>query len=319
HKARLLSNGHIQQYGVDFDDTFILVVKPTTIRTVLSLALSWNWPIHHLDVKNAFLNGNLYTSCLVSMVCVFTASSTSLLQRIISSLHKEFDMTDLGALNYFLGISVTRDFIGMFLSQKKYTMELLDQTHMASCNPTRTPVDTVSKLGADRDLVSDPTLYHSLVGDLQYLTFIRPDISYVVHQVCLYMHDPREPYFSSLKRILRYVRATLDFGLQLYASSTRSLVAYSDADWAGCPTTRHSTSGYCVFLGDNLLSWSAKRQHTLSRSSPQAEYQCVANIVAETAWICILLRKLHMPLSSATLVYCDNVSAIYLTTNLVQH
>ncbi|GKF34010.1 ribonuclease H-like domain-containing protein, partial [Tanacetum coccineum] len=131
-------------------------------------------------------------------------------------------------------------------------------------------------------------------------------------QVCLYMHDPREPHFSA-------VCGTLDFRLQLYASSTSSLVAYSDADWAGCPTTRHSTSGYCVFLGDNLLSWSCKRQHTLFRSSVDAEYQCVANVVAETAWLCNLLRELHMPLSSATLVYCDNVSAIYLTANPVQH
>ncbi|GKB73849.1 ribonuclease H-like domain-containing protein, partial [Tanacetum coccineum] len=122
----------------------------------------------------------------------------------------------------------------MFLSQKKYVMELLDRAHIASCNPTWTLVDTVSKLGADEDPVSYPTLYSSLAGGLQYLTFIRPDISYVVHQVCLYMHDPREPHFLALKRILRYVRGTLDFGLQLYASSTRSLVAYSDADWAGC-------------------------------------------------------------------------------------
>ncbi|GKE32950.1 ribonuclease H-like domain-containing protein [Tanacetum coccineum] len=160
---------------------------------------------------------------------------------------------------------------------------------------------------------------HKEFGGLQYLTFTRPDISYVVQQVCLYMHDPREPYFSALKRILRYVRGTLDFGLQLYASSTSYLMAYTDADWAGCPTTRRSTSGYCVFLGDNLLSWSCKRQHTLFRSSVDAEYQCVANVVAETAWLCNLLRELHMPLSSATLVYCDNVSAIYLTANPVQH
>ncbi|GJX88620.1 ribonuclease H-like domain-containing protein [Tanacetum coccineum] len=250
---------------------------------------------------------------------VLTASSTYLLQRIISSLHKEFDMTDLGALNYFLGISVTRDSTGMFLSQKKYAMELLDRAHMASCNPTRTPVDTESKLGADGDPVSDPTLYRSLAGGLQYLTFTHPEISYAVQHVCLYMHDPREPHFSALKRILRYVRGTLNFGLQLYASSTSSLVAYSDADWAGCPTTMRSTSGYCVFFGDNLLSWSCKRQHTLSRSSAETEYRGVANVVAETTRLRNLLRELHMPLLSATLVYCDNVSAIYLTANPVQH
>ncbi|GJW37768.1 ribonuclease H-like domain-containing protein [Tanacetum coccineum] len=112
---------------------------------------------------------------------------------------------------------------------------------------------------------------------------------------------------------------TLDFGLHLYASSTTSLVGYTDVDWAGCPSTRMSTSGYCVFLGDNLLSWSAKQQHTLSRSSAEAEYRGVANVVAETAWLRNLLRELHSPLSTATLVYCDNVSAVYMSANVVQH
>ena len=143
-------------------------------------------------------------------------------------------MTDLGPLNYFLGISVTRNTSKMFLSQSKYATEVLERANMLNCNPCRTPVDTDSKLAADGALVSDPTMYRSLAGALQYLTFTRPDISYVVQQVFLFMHDPREPHFSALKRILRYVRGTLDYGLQLYFSSTSSLVAYSDADWAGC-------------------------------------------------------------------------------------
>jgi hypothetical protein len=250
---------------------------------------------------------------------VLTASSESLLQRFIGSLHQEFAMTDLGPLNYFLGISVTRDSTGLFLSQKKYATEVLERAHMVNCNPSRTPVDTESKLRDDGDPLSNPTLYRSLAGSLQYLTFTRPDISYAVQQVCLHMHDPREPHFSALKRILRYVQGTLDYGLQLFSSSTTDLVAYSDADWAGCPTTRRSTSGYCVFLGNNLLSWSSKRQSTLSRSSAEAEYRGVANAVAETCWLRNLLRELHTPLSSATLVYCDNVSVVYLSCNPVQH
>ncbi|GJU84253.1 ribonuclease H-like domain-containing protein [Tanacetum coccineum] len=250
---------------------------------------------------------------------VLTASSSDLLQQIITSLHAEFSMTDLGSLNYFLGISVTRNASGMFLSQQKYATEVLDRAGMLNCKPCRTPVDTDSKLSADGAPISDSTLYRSLAGALQYLTFTRPDISYAVQQVCLFMHDPREPHLSALKRILRYVRGTLSYGLQLYSSTTSSLVAYSDADWAGCPTTRRSTSGYCVFLGNNLLSWSSKRQFTLSRSSAEAEYRGVANAVAETCWLRNLLRELHTPLATATLVYCDNVSAVYLSSNPVQH
>ncbi|GKB22221.1 ribonuclease H-like domain-containing protein, partial [Tanacetum coccineum] len=164
---------------------------------------------------------------------------------------------------------------------KKYAVEILEKAHIVNCNPSRIPVDAESKLGVDGDPVSDLTLYRSLAGSLQYITFTRPDLSYAVQQVCLHVHDPQEPHFSALKRILRYVQ------------------------------------GYCV--GNNLLSWSSKRQPTLSRSSAESEYRGVANVVAETCWLHNLLRELHTPLSSATLVYCDNVSAVYLSCNPVQH
>nr|GEY76247.1 putative reverse transcriptase domain-containing protein [Tanacetum cinerariifolium] len=133
------------------------------------------------------------------------------------------------------------------------------------------------------------------------------------------MHDPREPHFAALKRILCYVQGTLEVSLHLYASATTSLVGYTNVDWASCPSTRRSTFGYCVFLGDKLLSWFAKQQHTISRSSADAEYRGVANVVAETAWLRNLLRGLHSPLLTATLVYCDNVSAVYMSANPVQH
>ncbi|GKE51854.1 ribonuclease H-like domain-containing protein [Tanacetum coccineum] len=133
------------------------------------------------------------------------------------------------------------------------------------------------------------------------------------------MHDPRDPYFTALKCILRYVRGTLYYSLQLHVSSTTQLSVYTDADWASYPITRRSTSRYCVFLGDNLLSWSVKCQVTLSRSSAEAEYRGVANVVAETAWIRNLLCELNTPLFTATLVYCDNLSAVDMSANPVQH
>ncbi|GJU35577.1 ribonuclease H-like domain-containing protein [Tanacetum coccineum] len=229
YKARLVANGSTQLEGVYVDETF---------------------------------RDQYYLLLYVDDI-VLTASFEILLQQIIRSLHKEFSMTDLCLLNYFLGISVTRDSSGLFLSQKKYAVEILDRAHMVNCNPSRTPIDTESKLGSDGDPASDPTLYQSLAGSLQYLTFTRPDISYAVQQACLYMHDLREPRFLAFKRILRYVRGTLDYGLQLFSSSTIDLVAYSDADWAGCLTTRSSTSA--------------------------AEYHGVANAVVETCWLCNLL------------------------------
>jgi len=133
------------------------------------------------------------------------------------------------------------------------------------------------------------------------------------------MHDPREPHLAALKCILRYIRGTLHLGLVLRPCQQEDLVVYSDADWAGCPDTRKSTSGYAVFLGDNLISWSSKRQNTVSRSSAEAEYCAVANAVAEASWLRQLLSELHSPLRRATLVYCDNISAVYMTSNPVQH
>ena len=133
------------------------------------------------------------------------------------------------------------------------------------------------------------------------------------------MHDPRESHFNALKRILRYVKGTISHGLQLNRSAPTSLIVYTDADWAGCPKTRRSTSGYCVFLGDTLISWSSKRQNTISRSSAEAEYRGVGNGVSEATWLRNLLLELKCPLHRATIVYCDNVSVVYLSTNPVKH
>nr|GEU56655.1 hypothetical protein [Tanacetum cinerariifolium] len=212
--------------------------------------------VYHMGSDIAYLL--LYVDYIV-----LTASSTTLLQRIITLLHSEFAMTDLGSLNYFLGISAQRSKSGLFLSQSKFAKEILEQPHMQHCNPCKTHVDTESKLGYDGDPVSDCTLYRSLAGALPYLTFTRPDISYAVQQICLYMHKPRDLHFTALKRILHYV--------------------------------------------------------TLSLSSDEAEYRGVANVVTETTWILNLLLELQAPLTTATHVYCDNVSVVYLFTNPIQH
>ena len=180
-------------------------------------------------------------------------------------------------------------------------------------------MDTKPKLSLSGKPVSNPTLYRSLAGALQYLTFTRPDIAYAVQQICLFMHDPRQPHFLALKCIMRYLQGTLHHGLFIRLSHVDRLVSYSDADWVGCPLTRRSTFGFCVYLGDNLVSWSSKCQHVVSRSSAEAEYRGVANVVVEIAWLRNLLLELSCPLSRSIVVFCDNVSAMYLASNPVQH
>jgi len=177
----------------------------------------------------------------------------------MTPLGSEFAMKDLGPLSFFLGIVVTRHTHGLFLSQKQYAAKIIERAGMSNCSSCPTPVDTMSKLSATGDApFNDPTKYRSLAGALQYLTFTRPDISYVLQQICLHMHAPTNEHMSALKRIIRYLQGTLSHGLHLYKSTIDRLISYTDADWGGCPDTRRSTSGYCVFLGDNMISWSSK-------------------------------------------------------------
>jgi hypothetical protein len=205
-------------------------------------------------------------------------------------MQSEFSTSDLGDLHHFLGINVHRTTTGMTLSQQQYTLEILDRSHMLNCHPISTPIDTSSKLSArDGTPFSDPSLYRSLAGALQYLTLTRPDIAYAVQQICLFMHTPMTSHFQLIKRVVCYLKGTSHYGLQFFRSLSHDLLAYSDADWASCPNTRKSTSGFCVFLGSNLVSWSSKHQPTVSRSSAEAEYRAVANCIAESCWLRQLL------------------------------
>lgn len=191
---------------------------------------------------------------------VLTASSPAFLEHVTQQLHAEFAMKDMGALHYFLGMQVTRSAHGFFLSQQRYATELLDRAGMLQCKPASTPVDTHGKLSsADGAPLEDPSAYRSMVGALQYLTMTRPDLAYPVQQACLQMHAPRDVHLAMVKRILRYVRGTTQLGLQLRASASTELIAYSDADWAGCLDTRR------LRRLSHLLDWADLRLLRLLR------------------------------------------------------
>ena len=198
---------------------------------------------------------------------ILTASSSALLQQIVAELQAEFTVKDMGDLHFFLGVEVTRSASGFHLSQAQYAEELIDHAGMSNCRPISTPIDVKPKLSACAgEPVSDPSEYRQIAGALQWLTITRPDIAHAVQQVCLHMHDPRDSHLALVKRVLRYVQGIADHGLHIPVSKSLDIVAYSDADWAGCLDTRRSTSGYCIYLGDALVSWSSKRQATVSRS-----------------------------------------------------
>ncbi|CAH9134340.1 unnamed protein product [Cuscuta epithymum] len=210
---------------------------------------------------------------------------------------------------------------GLFLSQHKYVSDLLSRFHLHTHKSVRTPLATRTSLSpTDGELFADATEYRSMVGTLQYLTLTRPDITYVVHLVSQFMHAPRTTHLVAVKRISRYLQGTLDHGLWLRPTSRATCVlAYSDADWAGCPDTSRSTTGFAVFLGPNLVSWKSKKQPTVSKSSTEAEYRAVAYTVQDTLHIRSILFELGYPITAPVQLFCDNISASYLTANPVQH
>jgi histone deacetylase 1/2 len=250
---------------------------------------------------------------------LLTGSYSSLLTSIIDALTQEFDMKDLGPLTYFLGLQVSYSSSGLFVSQSKYIKELLDRVDLQNSKSCATPcLPYHHLLKDDGKPYSHPQQYRSIVGALQYLTFTRPDIAFSVNQACQFMHNPMESHVVAVKRILRYLRGTLDYGIH-FQPGTLNLQAYSDADWAGDPNDRHSISGFVVYLGSSPILWASKKQHTVSRSSAEAEYRALAIAAAELTWIRQLFCDMHVPLLIPPLIHCDNISAISLASNLVFH
>jgi hypothetical protein len=390
-KARLVAKGFEQQSGIDYTDTFSPVIKPSTIRIVLALAIQFNWPLKQLDVSNAFLHGSLmeevymeqpqgfqdslhpdyvcklhkaiyglkqapraWFQCLSTSLLelgfiaslvdtslfiyhhgrvqifllvyvddiIITGSDISVIHLLISKLQHQFPLKDLGSLSFFLGIQAQRSPAGLHLSQTKYITELLHRVKMLGAKPASSPCPCGSKLsGLDGDPLPDPSEYRSVVGALLYCTLTRPELSFAVNQLCQFMHSPTTSHWTAAKRVLRYLKGSLNHGLHFTASSTGSLhlQAFCDSDWAGSPDDRRSTSGYGVYLGNSLVSWSAKKQAVVSRSSTESEYRAMSITTAELFWLRMLFKELGVALPHAPVLWCDNVSALALASNPVFH
>ncbi|KAA8541125.1 hypothetical protein F0562_025129 [Nyssa sinensis] len=251
---------------------------------------------------------------------VITGDNTKQVDAFISRLAQHFSIKDLGHLHHFLGIEVHKFGRDMFLSQHRYALELLKRANMDESKPISTPMPTKGRLKSAAEApFHDPSLYRSLVGGLQYLTFTRPNLSYSVNYACQFMQSPTIAHFQLVKRILRYIQGTAHYGMRIITSNTLDLYAFSDTDWTGYPQTRRSTSGFCTFLGSNCVSWSAKKQATVARSSMESEYRSMAATAAELAWLSFLSRDLDIPLHKTPALHCDNLSALHLTINPILH
>ncbi|KAJ9546887.1 hypothetical protein OSB04_019430 [Centaurea solstitialis] len=387
YKARLVAKGFNQEYGIDYEETFAPVARVTSVRSLLAIAVTKRWPLFQMDVKNAFLNGDLSEEVYMTPppgvslpsghVCrlrkalygpkqaprawfekfsttvlsfgfsasqydsglftrhteagsimlllyvddmIITGNDSTGIASLKQSLSSTSEMKDLGKLHYFLGLEVLSDTSDTYLCQEKYISDLLSKAGLSDTKVASTPLEHNLHLTPSAGTpLQDPTRYRQLVGYLVYLTITRPDIAYAVHTVSQFMAAPRFDNYAALLRILRYLKGTMFHGL--YFSSTSSLVlrGFSDADWDSDMTDRRSTTGYCFFLGDSLISWRSKKQSLTARSSTEAEYRALADTSQELIWLRWLFSDMGAPQKSPTPLWCDKNSAIQIPYNDVFH
>ena len=389
HKARLVVLGYAQKYGIDYTEVFAPVARWDTIRLIMALAAHQNWDIYQLDVKSAFLHGELkenvyieqpkgfvkkgeegkvlklkkalyglkqaprawysrikayflesgFEKCpsehtlftkteegkalVVSIYVddlIFTGNDEKLIKEFKVSMKNEFDMTDLGKMKFFLGVEVVQNSKGIYMSQRKYALEILQRFGMEHSNPTKSPIVPGCKLTKDEGGAKvDPTKYKQMIGCLMYLTVSRPDLMYVMGLVSRYMEKPTELHMMAVKRVLRYLRGTTELGI-CYQKKGRSdgLIAYSDSDYAGDLDDRRSTSGYVFMMSSGAVAWSSKKQAIVTLSTTEAEFISAAACACQAIWMQRVLKQLRWNQESCV-IYCDNSSTIKLSKNPVMH
>jgi len=248
---------------------------------------------------------------------IINGTNCGLITKLQRLLHATFYMKDLGQLTYFLGLEFHHRANGIFVNQHKYIQDLITLASLEDTSYVDTLMEVNVKYRKDEgDLLNNPTLYWCLVGSLIYLTTTRPDISYIVHQ---FISSSRHLHLTAVRRIIHYLQASPTNGLFFYTESSFQLVTYSDADWAGCPNTRRFTTGWCLFLGNALISRRCKKQDRVSKSSTEVECRTMSTVCSEIVWLRGLLEEFRFPQTTSTPLHADNTSTIQIITNPIFH
>jgi hypothetical protein len=253
---------------------------------------------------------------------IITGESSSEVSKFKEEMKRNFRMSDLGALSYYLGIEVRQKEQGIVLSQSNYAVKLLEKVGLSNYNPCATPMEAKLKLSKNSESPSvDPTEYRSLIGSLRYLLHTRPELTFSVNYLGRFMKSPKQDHLSAVKRVLRYVAGTTDFGL-LYPRGkcgSMKILGYRDSDMAGDIDDCKSTSGAVFFLGSSPATWSSQKQHVVALSSCEAEYVAGTVAACQAVWLARLLEEAMGVTVGAPRILLDNMSAIALSKNPVLH
>ncbi|XP_020551683.1 uncharacterized protein LOC110012423 [Sesamum indicum] len=235
-------------------------------------------------------------------------------------LDRLFTIKDLGVAKYFLGLEVARSSQGIIVTQTKYIKDIMIDTSMRHARAVTTPLPPGIKFIEDAGAqLPHPELYRRLVGRLLYLNFTRPDTSHACQQLSEFLQRPCQRHLGAALHLVQYLKGTLHKGLFFPSQNSLELRAYSDADWASCIDTRRSLTGYCIFLGDALVSWKIKKQNIVSHSTAEAEYRSMGSTICELTWVVYLLMDFGISASIPIPFFCDNQAALHIVNNPVFH
>eukprot|EP00253_Pinus_taeda_P033721 PITA_33721 len=342
NKAILVCKGYVQQKGIDFEETFSPIARLEAIRMFLALSIFQKFKVFQMDVKSAFLNGDLEEEVYIEQPdgfilgndpklvwrlkkalyddIIFGINEEAMSQSFSLVMQKEFEMSLLGELTCFLGLQIKQNEGGIFLSQTKYLKHILKKYGMEDAKPVCTPMVTGCSLSAnDESTAVHQQTYRSMIGSLLYITGTRPDIMHAVGIVGRFQANPKETHLQAVKRIFKYLQGTQNYGLWYPRYTDITLHAYTDADWAGSVDDRKSTSGGAFFMGSILVSWFSKKQSSIALSTTEAEYLAVASCCTQLLWMMQTLQDFQITLTTPISILCDNTSAISISKNPVMH
>ena len=286
--------------------------------TLTSLGFIQTYSDHTCFLKHA---SSLFLCVIVYVDDIIICSNNdTAVDQLKTQLKSFFKLRDLGLMKYFLGLEIARSTEGIHICQRKYALDLLDDTGLLGCKPSSIPMDPAVKLSTETggDFV-DAGAYRRLIGRLMYLQITRPDITFAVNKLSQFSSAPRKSHHQALLKVLHYVKGTIGQGLFYSSHAEMQMQAFADSDWGSCQDSRRSTSGFCIFLGSSLIAWKSKKQQVVAKSSAEAEYRSLSVVSDDLLWFTNFFNELRLPLLKPSLLFCDNTAAIHIAHNTVFH